>query len=272
MEESRVLQYINQDSFVHRMDSLSKFFWVLLVAVGMLMFRSLLSGIVMLALVFVVALVGARIPPRQILRSSPVIFGVGFLLGIFHSVVQDGDPILTLGFITVTDNGLIIGASYFLRISVVVLASYLMVWTTDIQQLMAGLVKIGIPYKFAFGLFTSLRFLPIIQREVDAVKAAHSIRGRVKQSQFARRFQLWQRYVFTIMVNGLRKAESSATAAELRGFGSTKTRSFYKPFYWSTTGVGMLCFFFVIITTLIVAERMGLANFLPSLTGDISTF
>jgi len=67
-----------------------------------------------------------------------------------------------------------------------------LIWTTNIQQLMVGLVKIGIPYRFAFGVFTALRFLPIIQREVAAVKAAHSIRGHTKASQLGRRFQLWR--------------------------------------------------------------------------------
>ena len=218
MDENPGLQYINIDSPVHRMDGLSKFLWLMVVAIGMLTFRSLPSGAVMLVLIFLVAFVGARIPLRNVLKGAPVIFGVGLLLGIFHAVVQEGNPIFTLGPISIKDQGLVIGLSYFFRIAVVVFASYLLIWTTNIQQLMVGLVKIGIPYRFAFGLFTALRFLPIIQREVNAVKAAHSIRGHAKVSQLNRRFQLWRRYVFTVMVNGLRKAEYCATAAQLRGF------------------------------------------------------
>jgi len=242
------------------------------VAIGMLTFKALPSGAIMLFLMFVVALIGARIPVRNIVKSAPVIFGVGLMLGFFHSIVQDGNPIISLGPIAIKDQGIIIGLSYFFRISVVVFASYLLIWTTNIQQLMVGLVKIGIPYRFAFGVFTALRFLPIIQREVDAVKAAHAIRGHAKASQLGRRFQLWRRYVFTVMVNGLRKAEYSATAAQLRGFGSSAVRSFYKPFHWTASGIGMLVFFLLVIIGLHVSEAMGLADYLPSLTGDITAF
>jgi len=75
-----------------------------------------------------------------------------------------------------------------------------------------------------------------------------------------------------VMVNGLRKAEYSATAAQLRGFDSGAVHSFYKPFHWTLSGVGMLAFFFLVIVGLHVTEAIGLASLLPSLTGDISTF
>lgn len=273
MNESHILQYIDKDSFVHRMDGLSKFLWLLVVAIGMLTFRSLISGAVMLLLMLVLALVGAKISPRRLVKSSPIIFGVGLMLGLFHSVVQAGNPVLTIiGPISIKDQGIIIGLSYFFRISVVVFASYMLIWTTNIQELMVGLVKLGIPYKFAFGVFISLRFLPIIQQEVDAVKAAHVIRGHAKGSQLTRRFKLWQRYIFTVMVNGLRKAEFCATAAQLRGFGTSQVRSFYKPFHWTTSGVGLLAFYLVLIVGLKVFERLGMADLIPSLTRDISTF
>ncbi len=269
--ETPVLQYINQDSIVHRMDGLCKFLWLLIVAVGMLTFRSLISGIVMLVLMLTLALVFAKIPIKTIIRSSPVLFGVGLMLGLFHSVIQPGNPILTLGLISIKDNGLIIGASYFFRISVVVLASYMLIWTTNVRELMSGLSHIGIPYQFGFGVFTALRFLPVIQREIGAVSAAHSIRGKAKETQLAHRFQLWQRYVFTIMVNGLRKAEFAATAAQLRGFGSSKKRTSYKPFYWSKSGIAMLLFFLVLIIVLHVCERIYGPLMIMAITSDLTT-
>ncbi len=272
MSEAHILQYLPRDSFVHRMDGLSKFVWLLIVAVAMLTFRSLISGAIMFILIWLLALFGARIPVSHIIKSSPILFGVGLMLGFFHSIIQPGNPVLSLGPISIKDHGIVIGISYFFRISVVVFASYMLIWTVNIGDLMAGLVKAGIPYQFAFGVFIALRFLPVIQREVDAVSAAHAIRGRAKKSQLARRFQLWQRYVFTVMVNGLRKAEFAAIAAQLRGFGSKPVRTYYKPFHWSRSGIGLLIFFLALIVGLHIGERLGLAEILPSLTGDLSTF
>jgi energy-coupling factor transport system permease protein len=254
------------------MDGLSKFIWLLVVAVGMLTFRSLASGIIMLSFMFILAVIGAGIPPRVLIKSSPILFGVGILLGFFHSIIQPGNPVVALGPIAIKDHGILVGLSYFFRISVVVFASYMLIWTTNIQELMVGLIKIGVPYQFAFGVFTALRFLPLVQREVDAVKAAHAIRGKPRESQLSRRIKLWQRYVFTVMVNGLRKAESTATAAQLRGFGSQKVRSYLKPFAWSKSGIGLLVFYLCLIIGLHIAEGFGLAELVPSFTRDISTF
>jgi len=269
--EAPVLQYLSHDSFVHRMDGLSKFIWLLVVAIGMLGFKTLVSGAVMLVSLLILALVGARIPLKTIIKSSPIIFGVGLMLALFHSIIQPGNPLLSLGPISIKDHGIIVGLSYFFRISVVVLASYMLIWTTNIRDLMAGLVHVGIPYQYAFGIFTALRFLAVIQREIDAVSAAHAVRGQVKQSQLARRFQLWRRYVFTIMVNGLRKAEFSATAAQLRGFGAQKIRTSYKPFKWSKTGAGMLIFFVLVIVGLYVAEYLWGSAMISALTAGFST-
>jgi energy-coupling factor transport system permease protein len=272
MTEAHILQYFPRDSAVHHMDSLSKFIWLLLVAIAMLTFKSLVSGAIMLLSMWLLALLGAKIPISHIIKSSPILFGIGLLLGFFHSIIQAGNPVLSLGPIAIKDHGIVIGLSYFFRISVVVFASYMLIWTTNIGDLMGGFVKIGIPYKFAFAVFIALRFLPLIQREVDAVSAAHSIRGQAKKSQFARRFELWQRYVFTIMVNGLRKAEFAATAAQLRGFGGKLLRTYYKPFHWSKSGIGLLIFFVALIIGLHIGEHLGLAEILPSLTRDLSTF
>jgi energy-coupling factor transport system permease protein len=251
-----LLQYLDQDSFVHRMDGLSKLLWMLLVALAMLTFESLASGMVMLALMFALALFGARVPVRRLIRSAPILFGIGALLGFFHSIIQPGHPVLSLGPLAIKDHGLVVGASYFFRISVVVFASHILIWTTDIRELMAGLASMGVPYTFGFAVFTTLRFLPLIQREVDVVEAAHAIRGRAARMGWSARLRLWQRYVFTVMVNGLRKADYAATAAQLRGIGAGR-RTFYKPFAWSGSGAGLLVFYACLIAGLHLAERAG---------------
>ena len=111
------------------------------------------------------------------------------------------------------------------------------------------------PYRFAFAIFMALRFLPMVQQEVDAVKAAHAIRGRASRSPFRHRFRLWQRYLFTVIVNGLRKAESTALAVEARGFGAYPDRTFVKPFRWTFSGIFLLLSFIAFGLALIVWER-----------------
>ena len=127
-------------------------------------------------------MVAGKIPFRQILGSSKIILMLGILLMVFHFFADPGEPLLKLGPLTITDNGLYQGPIFFFRLSVVVLASFVLIWTTDTRDLMVSLTKVGIPYRGAFAVFLALRFLPLIQREVDAVRAAHSIRGKSTSS------------------------------------------------------------------------------------------
>jgi energy-coupling factor transport system permease protein len=120
---------------------------------------------------------------------------------------------------------------------------------------MVGLVSIGMPYRYAFTVFMALRFLPVVQQEVDAVKAAHAIRGRASSSPIRHRIRLWQRYMFTVIVNGLRKAENTALAIESRGFGAFPDRTFVKEFHWTKTGIILLMLFIVFAVWLIFWEK-----------------
>ena len=164
--------------------------------------------------------------------------------------------LIKLGPLTITDNGLYQGPIFFFRLSVVVLASFVLIWTTDTRDLMVSLTKAGVPYRGAFAVFLALRFLPLIQREVDAVRAAHSIRGKSTSSGLGHRFKLWQRYIFTILINGLRKAETTATSLECRAFGLYPTRTYVKDIHFNPWDLLLIVLTVVLTAGLIVVERI----------------
>ncbi|MCX8061589.1 MAG: energy-coupling factor transporter transmembrane protein EcfT [Anaerolineales bacterium] len=72
------------------------------------------------------------------------------------------------------------------------------------------------------------------------------------------RFRLWQRYLFTVIVNGLRKAENTAVAFEARGFGAYPERTYWKEFHWTPSGILLVILFTVFCVALIVWERFYL--------------
>ena len=232
MAEENFLSFKERGSLLNRTYPFVKLVWVFLVALGLFLFRTPFSGAVMFVLILSLTLLGGKIALREVLTSGLLVFGLGFLLMIFHLFVNPGNPVWTFGFLSITDYGLIQGPVFFFRLSVIVLASFLLIWTTDTRDLMASLVKAGMPYRYAFTVFLALRFLPLVQREVRAVKAAHAIRGRAAGSSLGHRFRLWQRYVFTILVNGLRKAEITADALECRAFGHSPKRTYLKDVYF----------------------------------------
>ncbi len=234
------LAYVDRASLLNRIYPLVKLIWVFVVAVGLFVYRSPRSGAIMAGAVLALAILGGHIPLRQILNSSKLILGMALLLMVFHFFADPGHPILRLGPLQVTDGGLRQGPVFFFRLSVVVLASFLLIWTTDTRDLMVSLAKAGLPYRIAFAVFMALRFLPLIQREVDAVHAAHAIRGQAAHSGLAHRFKLWQRYIFTVLVNGLRKAETTAVALDCRAFGYYPTRTYVKDVFFNPADLWLI--------------------------------
>jgi energy-coupling factor transport system permease protein len=251
------LRFIARASLLHHTYPLVKLIWVFLVALGLFFYHTPLSGGVTLVVVLALALFGGRIPLKEIIGSAKLIFGLGLILMFFHFFVDPGTPVYHLGPLTITDGGLRQGPIFFFRLSVVVLASFLLIWTTDSRDLMVSLTQAGISYRYAFAVFLALRFLPLIQREVESVRAAHAIRGQAARSSLGHRIKLWQRYMFTILVNGLRKAESTAAALDCRAFGSYPDRTNVKSVTYKPASLILLVLTAALIITLVFIERMG---------------
>ena len=253
------LRFIDNGSFFTRIDALSKLIWVLLVIVTTFQLRGNQAREIMLLLLVFILIFLARVPLKTAWQAMPVILIMGTLLFIVNILTVKSTSFITIAGFTVGQQGYERGLEFFLRITIMVFASFMFIWTTDIRDLMAGLVHIGMPYRYAFSIFLALRFLPIVQQEVDAVKAAHAIRGRASYSPIRHRIRLWQRYMFTVIVNGLRKAENTALAIESRGFGAYPDRTYTKGFRWTKTGIFLIILFIAFAVWLILWER----NLLP---------
>lgn len=251
------LRFIDNDATMSRMDALSKLLWVLIVILTTFQLQGNAARAVMLGAVLLVTILLARVPFRTFWQAMPVILVMGSLLFFVHLLTAPSTDTIRVAGLTLGRQGFDKGLQYFFRITIMVQASFLLIWTTDIRDLMVGLVSIGMPYRYAFTVFMALRFLPVVQQEVDAVKAAHAIRGRASRSPIRHRFRLWQRYMFTVIVNGLRKAENTALAIESRGFGAFPDRTYTKEFRWSRSGIVMLAVFVVFSISLVVWERLG---------------
>ena len=248
------LRYIDNGTFFTRIDALSKLIWVILVILITFQLQSNEARAIMLGFLLIV-LVLAKIPLRSLWSALPIILIMGTLLFVVNIFTTPSTTYIQIGPFTVGQQGFERGLEFFLRITIMVLASFIFIWTTDIRDLMTGLVHIGMPYRFAFAIFLALRFLPIVQQEVDAVKSAHAIRGRASNSLIRHRFRLWQRYMFTVIVNGLRKAENTALAIESRGFGAYPDRTYTKEFHWTWTGLLLNLLFLAFSIWLILWDR-----------------
>ncbi len=250
------LNYIRKDSPVHRMDAISKLFAVLIISVGTYFFQTPWQLMVMFGFLVLLALILVSVNPKIVLATFSVFILFGTLVFLFQMIGHpEGAVLFQLSFIKITDGGLYNAAIFLFRMATIGCSAVIFLWTTKPKDFVVGLITLGVPYRIGFAILVGLRFLPLMSDEVRKISDAHSIRGVPPGRGIKGLLEKWQRYLFPILANGMRKAETAGMAMESRGFGAFKTRTYTNPFHWTSSGIALLVF--VILLTLVLGMVGG---------------
>lgn len=226
-------QYLPACSLVHRMDPRAKIVVLALVGPATLMANSQTSILLVSAwLVLCLALSGIK--PVIYWRSLKVIWillGIAFLLQILFT---PSTAILVLGSIKISHQGLISGGMLFWRLSVLLLITAILTFTTTPLQLtramewiLSPLHKVRFPVReLAMTVNMALRFVPTLFDEARLLILAQRARG----ADFTRggvRERAWSLVPFLIplLTNILRRADIQALALEVRCYRVGAVRS-----------------------------------------------
>lgn len=118
--------------------------------------------------------------------------------------------------------------------------------TTLPEDLAGALVKMGVPYVFAFILTTAMEFIPIIQKKIVGIIDAQRSRGIPLELGW-RALRYYPALFIPIMVTSFSLADELAMAMESRGFGR-KGRSFYRNYAFSLKDWSALIVSAILIT------------------------
>jgi len=252
------IQYIRQDSIIHRMDSMTKMAWILIIGIyAFVLGAPLLLGISVL-LVILTGLIFGRLPASMFAKVSAYLLTLAVAVGIGQLFIRAGGEVLVpLPFIPITVNGLEWAFRFGSRVLLVALSSMVYVWTTDPRNLILGLIHLGVPYRIAYGLFVALRFMPIMENEAEVIRQALAVRSVTEVSG---RIEAMRRYVMPLLVAGIRRSEQMAITMDSRAFGAFATRTYVQKFRWTLSGVVLILAYLIIgaILMYIGAQTGGL--------------
>ena len=134
------------------------------------------------------------------------------------------------------------------------LVFFILLATTRMQDLSAALVlQCHIPYEYAFMLTAALRFIPDFLAESKAIQEAQACRGYTSQGNILHRFLSYMAIIKPLVLKAVTRSETMAMSLELRGFGSTKTRSFGNKVTLTPRDY-MLLFSMMILTSYLVIQ------------------
>jgi energy-coupling factor transport system permease protein len=228
--------FIAKRSWLSELDFRVKlFFAVTVLALDYLVLSSLIAT----GLLF--ALVGALIVSAGLGREILLRFAKFFVLitvvsvfiqGIFHgghTVIlsfPQGIPLLA-GRSILTLDGISFGIVVALRLLTVAIVFILMVASTPPTRIVQGLMKLGLPFKYATLITMIFRFYPVMAAEFVEIQQAQASRAfEVEKGPLLRRSMNFIPLMIPTLLSSLRKSTIIAIALEYRGYSLNTKRHF----------------------------------------------
>lgn len=227
-------QYFPLNSAVHRLDPRTKllftFVYIIMVFVAN-NFVSLLFCFLTAALT--VAL--SKVPAKTVLKSlKPILLIVIFTSVLQIAYVETGVVLIEFWKIKITSGGLLTALFVTLRISLLIVVSTMLTYTTSPTSLTNGLErtfapfkKIGIDFHTVTMIMTiALRFIPTLIEEVDKIMSAQKSRGaNFDNGNIIKRAKSLIPLFIPLLFNSIRRAYELANAMTCRCYNGGKGKT-----------------------------------------------
>lgn len=168
----------------------------------------------------------ARLNPLRVLESiHPILILLGLMGVVNLFVVRTGTPVVVLGPLSITDQGVTIAVLYACRFALVIILGAVFLTTTTptamtdaFDTLISPLNRLGIhAQEIALVMSLALRFIPTLTDETRAIVDAQSARGgSIETGSPAQRIKAMSAIIVPIFAGTLRHADNLSLALDAR--------------------------------------------------------
>lgn len=227
-------QYYPAESVIHRLDARAKIIFSLLYMIGIFFVVSYTMYLaVFIFLVSVVAL--AKIPLKLLFKSVKAILFILFFTAIINVLFyKQGNVLVEWWKIRITDEGINFAIKMVLRLSLLVMGTSLLTFTTTptaltdaIESLLKPLTYIKVPvHDLAIIMSIALRFIPGLIEETDKIMMAQKARGaNLDTGNFVQKIKAMLPVLIPLFVSAFRRADELADALDSRCYNASPNRT-----------------------------------------------
>jgi energy-coupling factor transport system permease protein len=238
MTQKKMLSYIENDSPVHFMTGASKFIIFLLWSVlVMVTYKTpvLLFMVVMGSILFNISKI--KFSDISFIIKMMSVFLALNIIAVYLFSPEQGVKIYQTrnviwegtGRFTLTKEQLFYELNIFLKYFSIIPPALLLIVTTHPSEFAASLNRIGVPYTAAYSVSLTLRYIPDIQRDFEAIYQSQQARGLElsKKAGFIKRAKRIIPILLPLILLSMDRIDVISRAMELRGFGKNKKRTWY---------------------------------------------
>jgi len=238
MENTFLLEYIEKDSVIHRLNGAAKLICFILwtVAIMLTYDTRFLAALTLLGFVlFKISKI--KFNEIKIVFYLIAIFLVLNLIMIFLFSPLEGtkiygtrhDILKIFGNYVVTWEQLFYEFNIFVKYFSVIPVALLFIITTNPSEFASSLNRIGVPYKFSYAVSIALRYIPTIQEDFVTISKAQQAKGIdiSKNVKLMTRIKNVSYTLMPLIFSSIEKIDIISNAMILRGFGKRKKRTWY---------------------------------------------
>ena len=256
-------QYFPGDSIAHRLDARCKLILVVLYIAAL--FTAVNYGSYAFMIVVTGAMIAvSQIPLRAIVRGLKPVLVIVILTALLNMFFTQGTPVVKLGALTITREGLIRAAFMVLRITMLIAGTFLLTYTTSpialtdgMEILFGPLKKIRVPvHEMAMMMSMALRFIPTLIEETDKIMSAQRARGADFESgNLLQRAKALIPLLVPLFVSAFRRADELATAMECRCYHGGEGRTKLHVLRYETRDYLTLAFYAALCAAMIALKK-----------------
>ena len=263
-------QYFPMDSIIHNLDPRAKLLFTVVFIVMVFVCNNFASLFFCFALAAVI-IAASKIPLKTVTKGLKPILLIVIITSVLQvAYVKTGVTLIDVWKIHITSGGVLTAVFMVLRISLLIVMSTMLTYTTSPTALTNGLdrvfapfKKIGIDFHTVTMIMTiALRFIPTLIEEVDKIMSAQKSRGaNFEQGSIVKRAKALIPLFIPLLFNSIRRAYELANAMTCRCYNGGKGKTTMNVLKYSVRDyLATLCSFAVIGAVILLNIYCGEYN------------
>lgn len=253
----KFLEYAPGTSFIHRMNPVAKLACALLISVACFCTANL--AFIAAILVIDAALAVSCGMVREALGLARAVAAFSVLLALIALLTTPSGAVLVkLPWGYVGTGSLMAALLIVMRLVACAVPLFLVMYVTKLTDLANAMVKIvRVPYRYAFTFTSAVHFIPVFMNDMAGIMEAQTARGVQFDGGIVRRIRLMVPLCVPLLVSSVRKTNSAAIAAEVRGFNIRTRESGYKEYPFARIDVAALAFSVLLVAAAVALSVIG---------------
>ena len=225
------LEYVPGDSLLHRLNPVAKLVFAVLFAIACFCTGNLAFLCVMLAAGIGMAVSCGMMRQTLGLMKAVAVFSI-ILAVLLILTTPTGEKLVDLPWGYIGTGSLLAALTTIVRLEAAAIPLFLTFYVTKVTDLSNSVVKVlHVPYKYAFTFASTVHFIPVFMNDMKGIMEAQTARGvEFDQGGIVNKVRLMVPLCVPLLVSSVRKTNSAAIAAEVRGFNLRTRESGYKQY------------------------------------------